>query len=113
MGLEGRWAGQWVSDVNGHKGRLRCLVTPLEATRYRARFHAKYARVLSFSYTAELTLKQGPEQWNFEGSADLGKLAGGVYHYQGHVTETNFFSTYRSKYDRGTFRMTSVPSSTP
>ncbi len=32
--------------------------------------------------------------------------SGGVYHYDGDATPTNFFSTYKSKYDHGTFQMT-------
>ena len=37
---------------------------------------------------------------------NLGWLAGGVYHYEGRADATNFFSTYTSKYDHGTFQMT-------
>ena len=25
--ITGRWEGRWLSDVNGHNGRLRCLLT--------------------------------------------------------------------------------------
>jgi len=28
-----------------------------------------------------------------------------VYHYDGHADTTNFFATYTSKYDHGTFQM--------
>jgi hypothetical protein len=41
----------------------------------------------------------------FEGEADLGWLAGGVYRYDGQATPASFFSTYKSKYDHGTFQM--------
>jgi len=43
--------------------------------------------------------------WQFQGDENLGWLAGGVYHYEGRVSPTNFHSTYRSKYDHGTFEM--------
>ena len=48
----------------------------------------------------------GPaEAERFRGSADLGKLAGGIYHYEATITPTHFHSTYTNRYDHGTFRM--------
>ncbi len=49
--------------------------------------------------------REPPNSLNFKGRADLGWCGGGIYQYQGHATPTNFFSTYRSDYDHGTFRM--------
>ena len=46
------------------------------------------------------------DRYRFEGQADLGSLAGGLYHYEGYATLTNFYSTYRAQYDFGTFQMT-------
>lgn len=103
--IRGRWQGTWHSEPTGHTGKLRCLLTPISKEKYEARFHAKYKRVLSFRYTAEFTGSKSNEVFYFSGNADLGKLAGGVYHYEGHVAPTNFFSIYRAKYDRGTFQM--------
>ncbi len=105
-GLQGRWQGTWHSDANGHAGKLRCVVTKTEDAMYRARFHAKYMKVLSFGYT--VFLKAEPTATNgfaFSGQANLGSMAGGVYHYEGHADTTNFFSTYSCKYDHGTFQM--------
>jgi hypothetical protein len=103
-GLEGRWEGQWISEVNGHHGRLRCIVTK-EGDIYQARFRAKYRKILSFGYTVPLKAEPTASGYEFRGEADLGALAGGVYHYGGHADATNFFSTYSCKYDHGTFRM--------
>ena len=105
--MTGRWEGTWHSDVNDHSGRLRCLVTPLTNDGYQARFYAKYKRVFtfSFSYNAPLTVRRNQEVFLFEGDANLGWYAGGRYEYQGHADGRDFFSTYRSKYDHGTFRM--------
>jgi len=99
--LPGRWQGVWVSKVTGHKNELRCLVTKTDDATYQARFHAKYRKGLltvSFSYTVPLKVVKA-------GDADLGALAGGLYHYDGHAAGTNFFSTYSCKYDHGTFQM--------
>ena len=103
-GLEGRWEGEWISEVNGHHGRLRCIVNRDEDV-YRARFHAKYRKILSFGYTVPLKAEPTENGYKFRGEADLGSLAGGIYHYEGHADGTNFFSTYSSKYDHGTFEM--------
>jgi hypothetical protein len=103
--IEGRWEGKWLSEVNGHSGNLRCLVSREGDDRCAARFRAAYARVLHFSYTVKLEIQPHFGGWEFNGEEDLGKLAGGVYTYEGRASATNLFSTYRSKYDHGTFEM--------
>ena len=107
QGIEGPWAGTWKSESTGHTDKLRCIVTKTSGNNYSARFHAKYHRILSFSYTVSLrtTNQPGSDRFDFDGDANLGKLAGGKYTYKGHATPTNFYSTYDSKYDHGTFEM--------
>jgi len=41
--------------------------------------------------------------WRFHGEENLGRMAGGVYRYEGKAMATNFHSTYRSAYDCGVF----------
>ena len=113
--IEGRWEGSWLSDRNGHHGRLRCLVNRLDDGSYRARFKATYWKIFRFGYSVNLLVTReetGP--FKFQGESDLGWWGGGVYHYDGRATPGDFDSTYRSKYDHGTFRMarpdTIVPS---
>ena len=104
--LLGRWEGTWLSDVNGHNGNLRCVVTLRNDGTYRARFHATYKKVLGFGYKVPLKAAETNGVFRFRGEADLGWWAGGVYNYEGYAQDTNFFSTYRCKYDHGTFQMT-------
>jgi hypothetical protein len=104
--LKGRWEGFWLSDANAHTGKLRCVISQKEDGDYRARFHAKYGKVFSFGYTVTLKVEPLGDSYKFQGQANLGWLAGGVYSYEGHADQTNFFSTYSSKYDHGTFQMT-------
>ncbi|MBI3414075.1 MAG: hypothetical protein HY043_01945 [Verrucomicrobia bacterium] len=103
---QGAWQGAWLSDVNKHTGSLRCLLTPIDGHNYRARFRATYAKVIRVSYAVQLQAEASPTNTAFHGSANLGWIAGGVYEYAGLATATNFFSTYRCKYDHGTFQMT-------
>ena len=104
--LEGCWEGTWRSDANGHEGSLRCVVTQRSDGDYNARYYAIYQKVIGFGYTIVLRSIENNGVSHFSGEANLGWWAGGVYNYEGSVQETNFFSTYRCKYDHGTFRMT-------
>lgn len=105
-GIGGRWEGRWVSEVNGHSGRLRAILTPTGAQTYRAHFHARYAGFLNFGYTVELTAtNDATGRAHFQGSADLGKLAGGVYTYAGQADAQRFEATYQSRADHGRFEM--------
>jgi hypothetical protein len=107
--LAGRWEGVWMSDKNGHNGRLRCLISPTDNGVYNARFHAKYWKILSFGYAVPVRVQRSNDVARFIGEADLGKLAGGIYKYAGAVIGTNFHSTYECAIDHGYFRMTRAP----
>jgi uncharacterized protein YjeT (DUF2065 family) len=103
--IAGRWEGTWKSEKNGHHGALRCIISPAsETNHYEARFDAKYASILSFSYSVDLQTTRQGDIFQFTGSADLGKV-GGVYNYQGQADKSRFLSNYTSKDDHGTFEM--------
>lgn len=103
--IAGRWEGKWTSEVNGHTGRLRCLLTRESDASYRAQFRATYWKIFRFSYAVSLTVEEHDGVWRLDGEEDLGKMAGGVYRYEGRVSPTNFEATYSSKYDHGIFKM--------
>jgi hypothetical protein len=103
--IAGAWEGKWVSDANGHNGRLRCLLTQTNEMIYEARYHAKFWKIFSYRYTVPMRVRRNAAGFTFTGDANLGWLAGGVYEYRGFASPTNFFSTYVSKQDQGTFRM--------
>lgn len=103
--IAGRWEGAWTSAVNGHTGRLRCLLTRASDTCYHAQFRATYWKVFRFSYAVSLAVEEGDGGWRLNGAEDLGTMAGGVYRYEGRVTPTNFHATYVSKYDHGVFEL--------
>lgn len=109
--LTGRWEGRWLSDYNGHNGKLRCLITPLTAEgEYAARFRASYLAILRFEYTVTLQAAPTSNGWSFQGEADLGAMAGGIYRYEGSATAgTNFYSDYRAAVDHGSFQMQKLP----
>jgi hypothetical protein len=110
-GITGRWEGRWQSQANGHNDRLRAIVTAADTNRYDVKFHAAYKHWLTLfitihsGYTVRMETTPDGGGLKFHGSEDLGFLAGGVYSYEGRADATNFFSTYKSKYDWGTFEM--------
>ena len=107
--LAGRWEGTWRSEASGHNDQLRAVIAMGSNGVYSTRFHARYKKGIfrfSFGYSVPLNVAQTNDTYQFHGEADLGWLAGGIYRYEGSGTGTNFFSTYRCKYDHGTFQMT-------
>jgi hypothetical protein len=103
--IQGPWQGTWLSDTTKHTDRLRCIISKTDVHTYQARFKAHYRKVLTFGYSVPLETRPVGDGFRFKGEADLGWLAGGLYEYEGSADGTNFFSTYFSKYDKGTFRM--------
>jgi hypothetical protein len=103
--IEGPWEGTWSSDANHHHGSLRCLIVHDTNSLYQARFRATYASMFHFSYTVPLEVQPHFGGWEFNGEANLSKLAGGNYYYEGRATPTNFLSTYRSAADHGIFEL--------
>jgi hypothetical protein len=105
-GIAGRWEGSWLSEMDGHRGRLRCVITGLADGRYRAHYKATYWKIFRFSYTVEMQVEhRSGDRFEMRGETNLGWWGGGVYQYEGEVSPTNFVCTYRSKYDHGRFRM--------
>ncbi len=101
--LKGRWLGSWVSEVNGHHGELKCLLIPNGPHSYCASFYATYAKRLRVCYDVVLHARVLEGKVRLEGEANLGKLGGGVYHYEGEATAKELNCTYRCKFDAGRF----------
>lgn len=104
-GISGQWIGTWQNTNNTHSDTMRAVLKDSGNGTYQAHFHARYKRIFSFAYTVELAGRRETDRFRFHGESDLGKMAGGVYRYNGWASGTNFFSTYDSKYDVGTFTL--------
>jgi len=101
--IEGRWRGKWISEVNGHHGVLRCVLRQTDNDRLSAIFHAEYSRFLRVCYAVELRQIRSGDRFQLVGEADLGGLAGGVYRYEGELSQNHFVCNYSCRYDRGRF----------
>ncbi len=111
-GVAGRWQGTWLSDANGHHGKLRCVVTAPESPDgpHRFFYHATWMRVLSGAYRADHQVKpDGRSGWTFTGEHQMPRWAGGLYQYEGTVQGDSFEAAYRCALDRGNYRLTRVP----
>ena len=110
-GISGRWEGRWHSDANGHHDKLRAIITAAETNRFDVKFDAAFKHWLTLfitihaGYTVQMEASISTNGVAFHGSENLGFLAGGLYTYEGRSDATNFFSTYKSKYDWGAFEM--------
>ena len=109
--LAGRWEGRWQSEANGHNDQLRAIITTADTNHHDVKFDAAFKHWLTLfitihaDYTVRMESSAATNGVTFRGSEDLGWLSGGVYTYEGRADGTNFFSTYKSKYDWGTFEM--------
>lgn len=104
--LTGPWEGTWKSDVNGHNGKLRCLITKLENGQYEFHYWAQWQKVLSGSFRENYEVVDKKDgSFTFSGEKDLGKM-GGKFSHQGVATATSFEASYRSELgDNGIFKL--------
>ena len=110
--LQGRWVGEWISEANGHRGALRCILSKDRTGGFEALFHAKFCGGLRVCYTAPLHGQMNGSRLLLDGEMDIGKLAGGIYSYKGDANENEFTCSYRCKYDHGVFQMKPAPTET-
>ena len=105
--MSGPWVGTWRSDVNGHSGELRCIVTPLAGSEGKERFHyhATFMKILSATYDVTHVVKPGKEGFAFSGDQKLTGAGGGLYHYEGKATPETFHATFRNEKNHGVFEM--------
>ncbi|HVK59802.1 MAG TPA: hypothetical protein VM735_13535 [Candidatus Kapabacteria bacterium] len=103
--ISGPWEGNWLSDKNGHTGKLRAVFRQTGANEYDAYFHATFWKIFRASYRVPLKADEKGGRVSLSGEQNLGRLSGGVYTYEGEATPATFFCTYKSKYDHGTFEM--------
>jgi hypothetical protein len=110
--LEGSWSGTWASNQSQMSGDLRCRIEKLKPGAYLAHFDAVFAKYLTNQSTVTLNVRPKAAVWHFTGQEDLGLIKGGLYKYDGRSDGNEFFCDYDSKYDKGTFRLKRLASTT-
>ena len=104
-GISGRWHGQWVSEDSGHRGELKCVLTPLSEGVYRACFYATFSLLFRVGYVTPLKAQRQAARVLLKGEADLGALAGGLYRCEGEANGNELTCRYSCKYDHGVFEL--------
>lgn len=99
----GPWEGRWKSDVSGHDGKLRCLLSETGVNAYHARFRANWGGI--FVFNQDLPLKASLEAGgaSFTGSVHL--PFHGAYDWTGRIVGDTFTAEYRTDKDKGTFSL--------
>jgi len=114
----GAWQGTWRSEVNGHHGDLRCIVSlvgrdgsaegsdPHRAGQTaRFHYHATFMKSLSATYDVTHQVFRTKDGFTFSGDQELSGMGGGLYHYEGRGTPEHFSATFRSAADHGVFEL--------
>ena len=108
---QGKWAGTWHSNVNGHQGTLRCVTSNAINIQgdHEFFYHATWKKILSGSYKAVHTVKQQKDgTYTFKGEHKMPDWAGGLYHYEGTIKGDEFKANYSCSMDNGTYPMKRV-----
>ena len=106
-GVLGRWEGSWLSAVNAHRGKLRCIISETETAHYDFHYWARWS-VFSGTYHVTAPIQTSNSISSFSGTKNLGKLLGGAFEFSGEIEGDEFEATYSSKLDRGKFSLSRV-----
>ncbi len=101
--LSGHWQGNWYSHSTGHKGPLRCTLTKVDESTYRASFAGRFFKIIPFRYAVLLTVASDDGQTvQLSGSQHLGRRLG-TFTYSAEATCRDFVASYSSCKDCGEF----------
>lgn len=107
-GLSGRWEGSWLSGKNGHRGRLRCIVTPRGHSEYEFYYWATYWKLFRATYKIDASAVAVEGKHQLSGQMDLGRIFGGMYTHTGEAMNDAMEATYKCRIDHGTFEMSKL-----
>lgn len=104
-GITGAWEGSWLSAMNGHNGKLRCLVEPgTDKDTYRFRYHATWQGCLSGGFTSDTLVKPAAGGYTLTSHEDLGPF--GTFDQKGTAKGGTMKSHYTSSMgDHGSFTL--------
>lgn len=103
---EGPWEGEWLTTNNGHRGRLRAIVTkaPEQPGEYDFHYHATWAEALAGDYRVRFPVTRRGGRWQVDGPHSMGPF--GTFRHRATITADCFEAVYSSdRGDVGSFRM--------
>ena len=102
-GIEGAWEGFWLSAVNGHAGKLWCVIKEGSSNERTFDYRATWKRILSAGFSAKHQLVRKGSATSFTVDHPIGSL--GTFHAEGTITADKFSACYEAAGDRGTFEL--------
>ena len=119
------WEGTWLSDHNGHNGKLRCIVSKIEPAEaiaakpvpsgapiptHRFEFSATWGLGFVSDYTIDMVVTPEGDKLHFKGSFPIvvWPLIDDTYHTEGTIEGDQSKAKYHAEIDEGTFEMTRV-----
>lgn len=106
--LPGRWEGGWLSGKNGHQGKLRCIVTPLENGKYEFYYWATYWKLFRATYKIDASAVEIDGKHQISGERNLGRIFGGTYTHTGEAANGAISATYKCRIDHGAFDLSKI-----
>ena len=92
--LSGNWQGCWISQNNGHRGRMNATLCQNSCGQIEAKFRGTFFRVLPFRYRAKLDIiHQEPGMTVLSGSKKLGPIMG-EFQYDAVITDGQFNGSF-------------------
>ena len=106
--VTGPWEGTWLSASSGHKGELKCIISPIENAKesgsYLFRYWATWAGPVQGGFDAKFEVEKMGSQYHVQGTEDLGAF--GSFQHEGVIQGKDFEATYRSSTgDHGDFNL--------
>jgi len=105
QGIQGCWTGKWKSFETRKDVPVKCILTRIAPGTYLGSFSTKYLDFFNLSYEVQFRVTEFQKHFQLEGTADLGRFAGGVYHFKGVGTPAALAWEYRSPKDEGEMRL--------
>jgi len=104
----GPWEGTWISAANGHKGKLRCIITPVagkeEADLHLFRYWATWGGFFRGGFDSKFEIEKKGSQYHFQGRHNLGIM--GSFRHKGVIKDNDFDARYSSSIgDHGSFNL--------
>ena len=103
--LSGCWEGCWKSCTDRFEGTVKARITRCSDTCYEAVFTGWAFKIMPYKYKAVLTVVGEDEEGRLHFKSSRKLPFWGCYWVDGHVTDCDFFATYRTDDHTGYFKM--------
>tara|TARA_R110002096_G_scaffold16106_29_gene55198 strand:- start:14715 stop:15152 length:438 start_codon:yes stop_codon:yes gene_type:complete len=102
--IAGAWEGSWLSEKNGHTGKLKAIVDETGENTYKFLYWATWGPGMRGTFQIDCEGEEKGGVTTVRGKKKLGPF--GTYQHAAEITETDFDATFSSeKENLGTFEL--------